>query len=84
MAINFLHVNGKNYSVIICFSKTSTTIPISKKLMRMGRKSCLFMYYVELIDSKLWMVEEVVTLNGGLKSRMVEGMIRRKIWKQCK
>ncbi len=50
----------------------------------MGRKSCLFMYYVELIDSKLWMVEEVVTLNGGLKSRMVEGMIRRKIWKQCK
>jgi hypothetical protein len=32
----------------------------------MGRKSCLLMYYVELIDTKLWMVEETTTLNGGM------------------
>jgi hypothetical protein len=33
----------------------------------MGRKSCLFVnYYVELINTKLWMAEEAVTLNGGL------------------
>ncbi len=45
----------------------------------MGRKSCLFVYYVELINIKLWMVEEVTTLNGGLESRTVEGMVRRGI-----
>ncbi len=32
----------------------------------MGKKSCSFVYYVELIDTKLWMVKEAVTLNGGL------------------
>ncbi len=52
--------------------------------MSMGRKSCLFVYYVELIHTKLWMVEEVVALNGGLENRMVEGMIKRGIWKQCR
>jgi hypothetical protein len=50
----------------------------------MGKKSCLFVYYVELIDIELRMVEEVVTLNDGLESRMVERKIRRKIQKQCK
>jgi hypothetical protein len=30
------------------------------------------------------MVEEVVALNGGLENRMVEGMIKRGIWKQCR
>ncbi len=49
--------------------------------MNMGRKSCLFVYYVELVDTKLWMVEEVATLNGGLENRTVEGMIKRGIWK---
>jgi len=32
----------------------------------MGRKSCLFVYYVEIINTKLWMAKEVATLNGGL------------------
>jgi hypothetical protein len=45
----------------------------------MGRKFCLFIYYVELIDTKLWMVEEVVALNGGLESKMVEGRIIREL-----
>ncbi len=54
-------------------------IIVSKKLVNMGRKSCLFVYYVELINIKLWMVEEVTTLNGGLESRTVEGMVRRGI-----
>jgi len=83
VALNFLHVNGKNYFVTICFFKIAATITISRKLVRMGRKSCLFVYYVELIGTKLWMVEEGVTLNGGLKSTTVEGRIRRRIQKQC-
>jgi hypothetical protein len=45
----------------------------------MGKKSCLFVYYVELLDTKLWMAEEGATLNGGLKTRTVQGKIRRKI-----
>ncbi len=43
----------------------------------MGKKSCLFVYYVKLIGIELWMAKEVVTLNGGLESRTVEGKIRR-------
>ncbi len=42
------------------------------------------MYYVELINTKLWMVKEATALNGGLESKTVEGMIKREIWKQCK
>jgi hypothetical protein len=57
--INFLHVNNGNYSVIVCFSKIVITIIVSRKLMRMGGKICLFVHYVELIGTKLWMVEEV-------------------------
>ncbi len=45
----------------------------------MGRKLCLFVYYVELIDNKQWMAEEATTLNGAMESRMVEGNIRRRI-----
>ncbi len=48
----------------------------------MGRKLCLFVYYVEQIN-KLWMAKESATLNGGMESRMVEGRIRRRIRKQC-
>jgi len=57
----------------------AVVIIVSKKLVNMGRKSCLFVYYVELINITLWMVEEVTTLNGGLESRTVEGMVRRGI-----
>jgi hypothetical protein len=53
MAINFLHVNDINYSITVCFFKIVVTIIVLKKLVRMGRKSCLFMYYVELIDTEL-------------------------------
>ncbi len=45
----------------------------------MGKKLCLFMYYVEQIDNKQWMAKEATTLNGGMESRMVEGKIKKKI-----
>jgi hypothetical protein len=67
MAINFLHVNNGNYSIIVCFSKIVTTITTSRKLVRMGRKICLFVYYVKLIGTKLWMVKEGAALNGDLE-----------------
>ncbi len=50
----------------------------------MGMKLCLFAYYVELSDNKLWMVEEAATLNGGMESRTMKGRIKRRIQKQCK
>jgi len=77
VAINFLHVNNGNYFVIVCFS----TIIASRKLVRMGRRICLFVYYVKLIGTKLWMVEEGVPLKEGLKLWTVKGKIRRGIWK---
>jgi hypothetical protein len=83
VATNFLHVNGENDSITVCFSKIVTTIIYSKKLVKMGRKICLFLHYVELIDTKLWMVKEGVTLNGGLDIWTVERRIKRGIWKQC-
>jgi hypothetical protein len=84
VALNFLHVNNENYSIIVFFSKIVVVITISKKLVKMGRKSCLFLYHVKLIGIKLWMAKEGVTLNGGLESRMAKNNIRRIIRKQCK
>ncbi len=52
---------------------------VSRRLVSMGRKLCLFMYYVELIDDIQWMAKEVVALNGAMESRTTEGNIRRKI-----
>ncbi len=46
----------------------------------MGRRTCLFVYYIKLIDTKLWM-EEGVTLKEGLQLWMVQGRIRRGIRK---
>jgi hypothetical protein len=77
--VNFLHVNGENYSVTVCFFKIVVTIIVSRKLVRMGRKFCLFVYYVELISTKLWMDEKGVTLNGGLEIWTMEDMIKRGI-----
>jgi hypothetical protein len=37
------------------------------------------MCYEKHIDVKLWMVEGVAALNGGLHNRTVEGKIRRRI-----
>ncbi len=53
--------------------------------MSLGRKLCLFVYYVEQINNKQWMAKEIVALNGGMRNRTVEGKIRRKIreqWRQ--
>jgi hypothetical protein len=67
VAVNFLHVNGGNYSVVICFSKIAATITASRKIVRMGRKFCLFVYIVKLIDTELWMAKEGAELNGSLE-----------------
>jgi hypothetical protein len=79
VAVNFLHVNGRNYFVTVCLSKIVATITTSKKLVRMGRKFCLFVYYVKLIDIELWMAKEGATLNGGLEIWTTEGKIRREL-----
>ncbi len=50
----------------------------------MGRRFCLFVYYVELIDIKLWMAKEGAALNGDLEIWTMEGRIRRGIRKQCR
>ncbi len=70
VAINFLHANGENYSVAVARNAW------------VGSLVCLC--YGEQICTKLWMVEGVATLNGGLCSRTVEGKIRSKIEEQCK
>ncbi len=80
MVVNFLHVNNKNYFVDVCFFRIATTITTSRKLVRMGRRTCLFVYYIKLIDTKLWM-EEGATLKEGLQLWMVQGRIRRGIRK---
>jgi hypothetical protein len=59
----------------------TVTIIVSRKLVNMGTKSCLFVYYVKLMDIELWIVEEATTLNGVLESRTMEDGIRRRIWK---
>ncbi len=84
MAINFLHVNDRNYSITICFSNIVVVIIASKKLVKMGRKFCLFVYYVELIDIELWMAKEGAALNEGLEIWMIKGRIRKGIRKQCR
>jgi uncharacterized membrane protein YjgN (DUF898 family) len=57
---------------------------ISRRLVNMGKKLCLFVYYVKLIDNKQWMVEEAATLNGAMNNRTMKGSIRRRIRKQCR
>ncbi len=81
VAINFLRVNNKNYFVVVCFSRIATTITSSRKLVRMGKKICLIVYYVKFIGTKIWMVKESVALKKGLELWMVEGRITREIRK---
>ncbi len=71
MVVNFLHVNNRNYFIMVCFKKAC-------------EEFCLFVYYIDLISIELWMVEEGATLNGNLEIWMVEGKIRRGIRKQCR
>jgi hypothetical protein len=49
----------------------------------LGRKLCLFVYYVEHIDNKQWMVKETATFNGGVENRTVHNNMRRRIQEQC-
>ncbi len=81
IVVNFLRVNNKKYFVIVCFSKIATTIIASRNLVKMGRKICLFVYYVEFISAKLWMARKGATLKGALEHWMVEGRIKRRFLK---
>jgi hypothetical protein len=81
---NFLRVNGGKYSIVVCFSKIVITITTSRKLVRMGKRICLFVYYAKLISVELQMDVEGVALKGGLEHWTVEGMIRRGILQQCR
>jgi len=65
------------------FIKIATIITVSRKLVKLGKRICLFVYYVGLINTKLLMAEEGVALKGGLEHWMMEGRIRRGIQKQC-
>jgi hypothetical protein len=57
---------------------------ISRRLVSLGRKLCLFVYYVKHVDNKQWVAKEATTFNGGVESRMVHDNIRRGIQRQCK
>jgi hypothetical protein len=65
---------------IVCFFRIATTITTSRKLVKIDRRICLFVYYIKLIDTKLWM-KEGATLKEGLQLWMVQGRIRRGIRK---
>ncbi len=61
------------------------TMTSSKRLVSLGRKLCLFVYYVEQVDNKQWVAKDVPTFNGGVESRMVHDTIKKGIqgqWKQ--
>jgi hypothetical protein len=55
----------------------------SRKLVRLGRKFCLFEYYVEHINNKQWMAKEATTFNEGVESRTMHDNIRRTIQEHC-
>ncbi len=67
-----MHVNDGNYFVFVCFFNIVATITVSRKLVRMGRKFCLFVYYVKLIGIELWMVEEGAAIEWRLGDLDVE------------
>jgi hypothetical protein len=48
---------------------------VSRRLVSLGRKLCLFVHYVEQNNNKQWMVKKNVALNGGMWSRTMEGRI---------
>jgi hypothetical protein len=72
VAINFLGVNSGKYSVTICFSRMAIAITASRKLVRMGRKICLFVYCAKLVGAELQMAVEGAALKGGLEPWMGE------------
>jgi hypothetical protein len=56
-----------------------TAMTTSRGLVRLGKKLCLFVYYVEQINNKQWMAKKATTVNGGVKSRMVHNNVKRRI-----
>jgi hypothetical protein len=83
VAINFLGVSSGKYSVTVSFSRIAIAITASRKLVRMGRRICLFVYYAKLIGAELQMAVEGAALKGGLEPWMVEDRIIRGIPKHC-
>ncbi len=56
---------------------------VSRIFVKLGKKLCLFVYYVEQIYSKDGMAKEVATFNGSVESKMVHDNIRRRNREQC-
>jgi hypothetical protein len=54
----------------------------SRRLVNLGKKLCLFVYYVEHINNKQWVAKEATTFNGDGESRTVHDNIRRRIQEQ--
>ncbi len=52
---------------------SAVAMTISRKLVSLGKKLCLFVYHVEQINNKQWMAKKIAALNGNMWSRMVEG-----------
>jgi hypothetical protein len=50
----------------------------SRRFVRLGRKLCLFVYYVEQINNKQWMAKETTTFNEGVESRMMHDNIKKR------
>jgi hypothetical protein len=67
IVINFLCVNDGKIFIVFWFSKIVTTITTSRKLVRMGRIICLFVYYTKLIGVELLRAMEGATLKGSLE-----------------
>ncbi len=47
--------------------------------MSLGTNLCLFVYYVEQVDNKQWVVKDAATFNGGVESRTMHDNITRGI-----
>jgi hypothetical protein len=50
----------------------------SRRLVKLGRKLTLFVYYVEHMNSRQWMAKEVATFNGSVQSKRVHDNIKRR------
>ncbi len=67
IVVNFLRVNSEKCFIVVCFSKIVIAITISRKLVRKGKRICLFVYYAKLISAELQMIVKGSGIEGGLE-----------------
>jgi hypothetical protein len=48
---------------------------VSRRLVSLGTKFCLFVYYVKQINNKQWMAKKIIALNASMWNRTMEGRI---------